>query len=85
MNAFEYQEEVKNLMKGRYLEIPVVRKSWWEKRLHNSFFYFLEEEEIPVKVIGPGGQVYYFNTGIDKKKVYALMRELFPKTEPVPA
>lgn len=79
MNAFEYEEEVRTMRQGRRIIIPPQRENWWRMRIRNGFFYLMEESEEAVTVVGHSGEVYYFNTGLDKKKINVLMREMFPK------
>lgn len=83
MTDDQYADEIARLTEGRLLVIDGKERRWWETRLRNGFFFRLEEDEFPVKVVVQG-HVYYFNTGLTRQKVAALMREVFPKiTVPV--
>lgn len=76
MNLEEYQEEVQRLTQGKHLVIVNKERRWWAERLQNGFVDLLEEEEQPVKVIWRE-QTILFNTGVDRKKIAAMMRELY--------
>lgn len=69
-------EVAKTMQQGRYVLIDEPRSDWWTDAKRSGLLFWLEEEMLPVKVVG-GGSVFYFNQGIDRKKVEMLVTQLY--------
>lgn len=73
MTHDEYNQETTEMTQGRFLVIENKDKKWWNERVKNGFFWMLEEEERPVKVI-IDGKTFYFCSGMERKRAIQFIR-----------
>lgn len=75
MSPEQFQLELAALTKGNTLVIDGKDVKWWEEKYKGGFFTFLEEEEIPIKILDEGRTVF-FGGGMDKKTAFEYIKSI---------
>lgn len=78
----EFKQELRGLTEGRTVVIDNKNREWWVERFHNGFFYLLEDEEVPVKVI-IGKRTFVYSGGIDRSRIISIMRVYYPSEKAI--